>query len=103
MIFLSGDDAEAKAAVAELFDAAGFFAIDLGDLIPGGRMQQIGGPRYPSTVRLPPVEWGRRQVDASGISVGQRAARGRGDDQGGVMDDSQIHGTIDRLVAEEHA
>ena len=56
VIFLSGDDAEAKAAVAELFDAAGF-AIDLGDLIPGGRMQQIGGP-LPShnLVRLPPVE-----------------------------------------------
>ena len=57
VIFLSGNDAEAKAAVAELFDAAGFFAIDLGDLIPGGRMQQIGGP-LPShnLVRLPPVE-----------------------------------------------
>jgi predicted dinucleotide-binding enzyme len=32
VIFLSGDDASAKAAVTELFDAAGFFPIDLGDL-----------------------------------------------------------------------
>jgi predicted dinucleotide-binding enzyme len=56
VIFLSGDDATAKAAVAALFDAAGFFAIDLGDLVTGGRMQQVGGP-LPShnLVRLPPV------------------------------------------------
>lgn len=43
VIFLSGDDASAKAEVAELFEAAGFFAIDLGDLVTGGRMQQLGG------------------------------------------------------------
>ena len=56
VIFLSGDDAPAKAAVVELFDAAGFFPIDLGDLVTGGRMQQLGGP-LPShnLVRLPPV------------------------------------------------
>jgi hypothetical protein len=57
VIFLSGDDAGAKAAVAELFDTAGFFAIDLGDLVTGGRMQQLGGslPSH-NLVRLPPVE-----------------------------------------------
>lgn len=56
VIFLSGDDASAKTPVVELFDAAGFFAIDLGDLVTGGRMQQVGGP-LPShnLVRLPPV------------------------------------------------
>jgi hypothetical protein len=56
VIFLSGDDAAAKAAVAELFDAVGFFPIDLGDLVTGGRMQQVGGP-LPShnLVRIPPV------------------------------------------------
>ena len=56
VIFLSGDDASANATVAELFDAAGFFPIDLGDLVTGGRMQQLGGP-LPSQnlVRLPPV------------------------------------------------
>jgi 8-hydroxy-5-deazaflavin:NADPH oxidoreductase len=43
VIFLSGDDASAEAEVAELFEAAGFFAIDLGDLVTGGRMQQLGG------------------------------------------------------------
>ncbi len=56
VIFLSGDDAGAKTAIGELFDAAGFFPIDLGDLVTGGRMQQVGGP-LPShnLVRLPPV------------------------------------------------
>jgi 8-hydroxy-5-deazaflavin:NADPH oxidoreductase len=42
VIFLSGDDAPAKAVVVELFDAAGDFPIDLGDLVTGGRMQQLG-------------------------------------------------------------
>jgi 8-hydroxy-5-deazaflavin:NADPH oxidoreductase len=56
VIFLSGDDAPAKAAVVALFDAAGFFAIDLGDLVTGGRMQQVGGPLPAhNLVRLPPV------------------------------------------------
>jgi predicted dinucleotide-binding enzyme len=56
VLFLSGDDALAKAAVADLFEAAGFFVIDLGALVTGGRMQQVGGP-LPShnLVRLPPV------------------------------------------------
>jgi predicted dinucleotide-binding enzyme len=56
VLFLSGDDEAAKAAVAELFDTAGFFVIDLGDLATGGRMQQVGGP-LPSQnlVRLPPA------------------------------------------------
>jgi hypothetical protein len=44
VIFLSGDDAEAKAGVAALFDDAGFAAIDLGGLVTGGTMQQLGGP-----------------------------------------------------------
>jgi predicted dinucleotide-binding enzyme len=55
VIFLSGDDASAKAAVVELFDAAGYYAIDLGDLVTGGRMQQVGGPLVShNLVRLPP-------------------------------------------------
>jgi 8-hydroxy-5-deazaflavin:NADPH oxidoreductase len=56
VIFISGDDAPAKATVVELFDAAGFFAIDLGDLVTGGRMQQVGGPLPGlNLVRLPSV------------------------------------------------
>jgi len=56
VIFLSGDDPPAKAAVAGLFDAAGFFPIDLGGLVTGGRLQQVGGPLPPhNLVRLPPL------------------------------------------------
>ena len=43
VLFLSGDDGAAKAEVAELFDAAGFVPIDLGDLATGGRIQQAPG------------------------------------------------------------
>jgi predicted dinucleotide-binding enzyme len=44
VIFISGDDIDAKEAVGALFRDAGFFVIDLGDLIDGGKLQQIGGP-----------------------------------------------------------
>ena len=44
VIFISGDDAEAKAEVVALFQDAGFAAIDLGDLATGGAMQQIHHP-----------------------------------------------------------
>ena len=44
VIFISGDDADAKAQVVQLFQDAGFAAIDLGDLATGGAMQQIHHP-----------------------------------------------------------
>ncbi|WP_196807133.1 NADPH-dependent F420 reductase [Candidatus Solirubrobacter pratensis] len=44
VMFLSGDDADAKHEVGGLFEAAGFFVIDLGGLREGGQMQQFGGP-----------------------------------------------------------
>ncbi|MGH8083229.1 MAG: NADPH-dependent F420 reductase [Lysobacter sp.] len=45
VLFLSGDDAAAKAEVAALFERTGYFAIDLGGLAEGGRLQQFpGGP-----------------------------------------------------------
>jgi len=44
VIFISGDDADAKANVVALFQDAGFAAIDLGDLATGGAMQQIHHP-----------------------------------------------------------
>jgi predicted dinucleotide-binding enzyme len=44
VIFISGDDADAKAEVVGLFQDAGFAAIDLGDLATGGAMQQIHHP-----------------------------------------------------------
>ena len=54
MLFLSGDDLDAKAEVSALFQDAGFFTIDLGDLITGGAMQQIGAPLSGANlIRLP--------------------------------------------------
>jgi predicted dinucleotide-binding enzyme len=44
VIFISGDEADAKADVAGFFQDAGFAAIDLGDLATGGAMQQIHHP-----------------------------------------------------------
>jgi 8-hydroxy-5-deazaflavin:NADPH oxidoreductase len=44
VIFLSGDDAEAKSEVGALFEDAGFFVVDLGGLREGGRMQQASAP-----------------------------------------------------------
>jgi predicted dinucleotide-binding enzyme len=54
VIFISGDDADAKAEVVALFQEAGFAAIDLGDLATGGEMQQIHHPLAGvNLVRLP--------------------------------------------------
>jgi 8-hydroxy-5-deazaflavin:NADPH oxidoreductase len=54
VIFLSGDDADAKSDVVALFDQAGFFVIDLGSLRAGGQMQQFGGPLSGhNLIRLP--------------------------------------------------
>jgi 8-hydroxy-5-deazaflavin:NADPH oxidoreductase len=44
VIFLSGDDLDAKADVIGLFEDAGFAAIDLGALSAGARLQQVRGP-----------------------------------------------------------
>jgi predicted dinucleotide-binding enzyme len=44
VLFLSGDDADAKASVRGLFEDAGFSVVDLGGLHDGGQMQQFGGP-----------------------------------------------------------
>ena len=47
-MLLCGDNAEAKRAVEQLFETAGFFPIDLGDLVTGSGMQQAGG-HWPDT------------------------------------------------------
>ena len=45
VLFVSGDDAAAKATVSEMLQKAGFAVIDLGSLAVGGDLQQFpGGP-----------------------------------------------------------
>ena len=51
VLFVSGDDEQAKATVSNLIESFGFAAIDLGDLAVGGRMQQaktapLAGPDF---------------------------------------------------------
>ncbi len=54
VIFLSGDDGDAKSEVVALFEDAGFFVVDLGSLREGGRMQQVGAPLAGhNLIRLP--------------------------------------------------
>jgi len=44
VIFVSGDDKDAKAVVIGLVNEFGYASVDLGGLVSGGRMQQAGGP-----------------------------------------------------------
>jgi predicted dinucleotide-binding enzyme len=54
VIFLSGDDGDAKSEVGALFEEAGFFVVDLGGLREGARMQQVGAPLAGhNLIRLP--------------------------------------------------
>jgi predicted dinucleotide-binding enzyme len=57
VMFVSGDDAQAKRAVGQLFDAAGYFPIDIGDLATGGAMQQAGGPLARHNLVRMPAPW----------------------------------------------
>ena len=44
VLFISGDDGEAKKPVHDLIEEIGFNCVDLGSLAVGGRLQQLGGP-----------------------------------------------------------
>ena len=44
VLFLAGDDADAKELLAKLADSFGFAPIDLGGLRAGGTLMQLGGP-----------------------------------------------------------
>jgi hypothetical protein len=54
VIFVSGDDGDAKSEVAALFEESGFFVVDLGGLREGARMQQVRAPLAGhNLIRLP--------------------------------------------------
>lgn len=44
VIFISGDDHEAKAVVIDVINTTGFVALDLGSLAQGGALHQVGAP-----------------------------------------------------------
>lgn len=44
VLFISGDDVDAKKMLSEVLEQLGFAAVDLGPLETGGRLQQVGGP-----------------------------------------------------------
>jgi predicted dinucleotide-binding enzyme len=44
VIFTSGDDTQAKQLVIELINSTGLVAIDLGSLVIGGAMHEVGAP-----------------------------------------------------------
>jgi predicted dinucleotide-binding enzyme len=55
VLFISGDDTDAKSVVREILESVGFAVIDLGGLASGGRLQQFPGGPLPvlNLVRLP--------------------------------------------------
>ena len=52
VLFVSGDDAAAKAGLRSVLEANNFAVIDLGDLATGSRLQQVGGPLGGLDLRL---------------------------------------------------
>jgi predicted dinucleotide-binding enzyme len=46
VLFLAGDDADAKTTVKDLTAGFGFAPVDLGSLREGGRLMQLGGPLF---------------------------------------------------------
>ncbi len=54
VIFLAGDDPQAKMKVAQLIEEIGFAPVDTGSLREGGRKQQPGSPIYNN--RMKPAE-----------------------------------------------
>jgi 8-hydroxy-5-deazaflavin:NADPH oxidoreductase len=52
VLFIAGDDTEAKAVVSRLIEDIGFAVVDTGSLREGGRMQQPGSPIYNRPMKL---------------------------------------------------
>ena len=52
VLFVSGDDAAAKAGLRSVLEANNFAVIDLGDLATGSRLQRVGGPLGGLDLRL---------------------------------------------------
>lgn len=77
VMFVSGDDGEARMQVATLFEDAGFSAIDLGGLATGGALQQVGGALSGANlIRLPAkTDRARRSLPATMHAMGEGTER----------------------------
>jgi predicted dinucleotide-binding enzyme len=52
VLFVAGDEEDAKQVVSRLIEDIGFAAVDTGDLATGGRLQQPGSPIYVKVITL---------------------------------------------------
>lgn len=67
VLFVAGDDEDAKRAVAELVNDIGYAAVDTGWLREGGQLQQAGGPLYTRVLT---------GAEVRGLLEGERAGAG---------------------------
>jgi predicted dinucleotide-binding enzyme len=75
-LFLAGDDAEAKAVIAELMRSIGGAPVDTGDLRSGGALQASGGGPLAGHGRLLTVAEARAILAAAGVTSRRAGARG---------------------------
>jgi hypothetical protein len=66
---MSGDNEAPKDAVIELFDAAGFFPIDLGDLVSCDGTGPLAGPRSGHYLVQLRSEWTMAELASAGIHL----------------------------------
>lgn len=62
VLFVAGDDVEAKKIVSKLIEEIGFAAVDTGTLREGGRRQQPGSPIYVRDLTVPQAQDALRRM-----------------------------------------
>jgi predicted dinucleotide-binding enzyme len=67
VIFVAGDDAEAKTTVSRLIDQIGFAALDTGSLREGGRLQEPGSPIYNRPLTLDQARDALRALELTAV------------------------------------
>ena len=78
VLFVAGDDVEAKAVVSRLIDEVGFTPMDTGSLRAGGQMQQPGSPIYNIPIAAGPAAR-EAGLTSQGTAGGRKEdAHGRG-------------------------
>jgi predicted dinucleotide-binding enzyme len=73
---IAGDDLEAKAKVAELLDAIGYDALDIGPLAEGWRIQR-DEPAYGTPYAVDPANWAAGPRPAGAAELAEQVAAAR--------------------------